>query len=113
MTEVQNVFANRRVGLVPVFSGVVFGHPLRHVGDELVQPLPRFTSTYAKRSLDGVSNLTLYGFRLVSLCKWVFLFWPEEARVAILQASPFLAELWPQAPNSVHGSVWRATSVFK
>jgi hypothetical protein len=39
MTEVQNVFANRRVGLVPVFSGVVFGYPLRHVGDELVQPL--------------------------------------------------------------------------
>jgi superfamily I DNA/RNA helicase len=28
--------------------------------------------------------------------------------VAILQASPFLAELGPQAPNSIHGNVWRA-----
>jgi len=28
--------------------------------------------------------------------------------VAILQASPFLAELGPHAPNSIHGNVWRA-----
>jgi DNA helicase-2/ATP-dependent DNA helicase PcrA len=28
--------------------------------------------------------------------------------VAILQASPFLAELGPHAPNSTHGNAWRA-----
>ena len=32
--------------------------------------------------------------------------------VAILQASPFLAELGPQAPNSIHGNAWRANLGF-
>lgn len=32
--------------------------------------------------------------------------------VAILQASPFLAELGPHAPNSVHGNAWRANLGF-
>jgi len=32
--------------------------------------------------------------------------------VAILQASPFLAELGPQAPNSIHGNTWRANLGF-
>ena len=30
--------------------------------------------------------------------------------VAILQASPFLAELGPHAPNSIHGNAWRPPS---
>jgi superfamily I DNA/RNA helicase len=32
--------------------------------------------------------------------------------VAILQASPFLAELGPHAPNSIHGNAWRAALGF-
>jgi len=32
--------------------------------------------------------------------------------VAILQASQFLAELGPHAPNSIHGNVWRANLGF-
>src|SRR5262249_13906066 len=32
--------------------------------------------------------------------------------VAILQASPFLAELGPHAPNSVHGNTWRVNLGF-
>ena len=37
---------------------------------------------------------------------------PAGRGIAILQASPFLAELGPHAPNAVDGNTWRANLGF-